>query len=365
MDHEAAPAGAAAGGGAWSGFSRHAPQVLFELTEVAYGTWARSRLDRLARRFGPDLIYDRYALFNTSPAAVASRRGIPLVTEINDATFVRRSRGLVMRGLARRRERRVLDGSTAIVTVSQRFREMLLEAHPGVPAPSVLVTPNAVDPRRFAGRDGGGDGVRERLGLAGRTVVGAVGAFVPWHGLDHLVESVEGLLRRRDDVEVLLVGDGPVRADAEALARRLGLADRVRFTGFVPPAEVPAYIAAMDVCLMPDSNEHGSPIKIFEYMAMGRAAVAPRYGPIEEVLEHGRTGMLFTPRDRGALATTIETLVGDPELRARLGACAREAVLERHTWRANAETVLSALGHTARDAAAAEGTERSPTVRIG
>jgi glycosyltransferase involved in cell wall biosynthesis len=175
-----------------------------------------------------------------------------------------------------------------------------------------------------------------------------VGGFVPWHGLDHLVLSVEELLNERDELHVLLIGDGPVRAEVEELVRRLGLERRVEFTGFVPAAEVSGYIECMDVCLMPDSNEHGSPIKIFEYMAMGKAVAAPRYGPIEEVIDHGRTGVLFRPRDRADLRDAVRSLVEDAELRSRIGRAARAHVLSRHTWSANVHKVLEKLKQRAR-----------------
>ncbi len=330
-------------GSAWSGFSRLAPQLLFELLELTYNGWSRIKLAGAIRRFRPELIYDRYALFHAAPARLAARHRIPLVSEINDATFIERSRGLVLRGLARRIERRVLDRSALIVTVSNRFRDMLTAAH-GTAASRVVVTPNAVDPGRFDARDA--PELRARLGLEGRRVIGAVGAFVPWHGLDYLVDSVQGLLAARGDAQVLLVGDGPVRAAVERQVQRLGLDGRVRFTGFVPPEDVPRYLACMDVCLMPDSNEHGSPIKIFEYMAMGKAVVAPRYAPIEEVLEDGRTGLLFPPRDPDGLRRAIERLLDDAALRERLGDAARARVLATHTWRINAEAVLAALSRS-------------------
>lgn len=328
----------------WKRISRWSPELLFELLELVYNLWSYLTLRRAVRGFRPDLIYDRYSLFHVAPVWLSRRSGIPLVSEVNDATVIRRTRPLALKRLARRLEGRILAGSTLVVAVSERFQELILASH-DLPEESIVITPNAVDPARFERR--GGAERRAGLGLENRVVLGVVGGFVPWHGLDHLVLSVEGLLKERDDLHVLLIGDGPVRGEVEALVRRLGLERRVEFTGFVPAAEVSGYIECMDVCLMPDSNEHGSPIKIFEYMALGKAVAAPRYGPIEEVIEHGHTGVLFSPRDRAALHDAVRFLVENPELRARIGSAAREHVLAHHTWSANVLKVLARLGQPA------------------
>jgi glycosyltransferase involved in cell wall biosynthesis len=324
----------------WQHISASAPEWLFEVLECAYGVHCYLALSRAVRKHRPHLIYDRYSLFNLGPAMVARRYNIDLVTEVNDATVIRRSRQLFFERLARRIEGATLRRSILIVTVSDRLKELLTGSH-DLADRVFAVTPNAVDPQRFEFIDG--SDVRHCLGLERNTVIGVVGSFVAWHGLDYLVRSVACLLDERSDCRVILVGDGPVRGHVEQLVERLDLADKVRFTGFVAPEEVPKYIACMDVCVMPDSNNHGSPIKIFEYMAMGKAVVAPAYAPIEEIIEHDRNGILFQPRNEAELRRALGRLLDDPNLRRRLGSNARRDVFEGHTWQKNVETVLSAL----------------------
>ena len=326
----------------WQQISGAAPEWLFEMLECAYGGYCFVVLSRAVRKHRPHLIYDRYSLFNFGPTAVAGSYGVDLVTEFNDATVIRRSRPLLFERLARRIEKTTLRRSTLVVTVSERLGELLVSTH-DLPDRAFVVTPNAVDPQRFAIADG--SEMRRCLGLERKAVIGVVGSFVAWHGLDYLVRSVARLLDQRPDCRVLLVGDGPVRRGIEALIERCGLEGKVSFTGFVAPEEVPKYIACMDVCVMPDSNEHGSPMKIFEYMAMSKAVVAPAYPPIERVIEHGGNGILFRPRDEAALGRAISSLLDDPELRRRLGHQARLDVLENHTWQKNVETLLAALAH--------------------
>jgi glycosyltransferase involved in cell wall biosynthesis len=98
----------------------------------------------------------------------------------------------------------------------------------------------------------------------------------------------------------------------------------------------------MDVALIPDSNFYGSSLKTLEYMAAARAVVAPRYGPFEEILEHGREGLLFPPGDLTGMLAAIRRLLGDEPLRRRLGSEARNRVSGQFTWRHNADRVLQA-----------------------
>jgi glycosyltransferase involved in cell wall biosynthesis len=326
----------------WRLISRGAPEPVFEALEIAYNLYSVPRLLAHVRRSSSYLIYDRLSLFHLAPLIASTVYGIPLVSEVNDSAVIHRSRPLLFQRVARAMERVVLRRSSLVVTVSGRFQELLSDAH-DVRRDDVLVTPNAVDPTRFAQTEKAPKELRRRLGLEGRVVVGVIGGFVAWHGLDHLIHSLRDLLIDRDDRRILLVGDGPVRTDVEQLVSRLKLDGRVQFTGFVPAHEIPSYIACMDVCLMPDSNEHGSPIKIFEYMAAGKPIAAPRYGPIEEVIEDEVNGLLFRPRDREQLRQSVSRLLQDGELRSRLGQAGRERVLDRHTWLHNARRVLANL----------------------
>lgn len=324
----------------WKFLSRQMPELFFELFEFVYNLYCCVSLRRAIRSFGPDVIYDRYALFNFSPVFLARRHCLKLVLEVNDATIITRSRPLFFKGLARLIEKKVLRDAFFIVTVSEHFKSLLVSGHDIAPG-KIIVLPNAVDPARFvAHREGD---LRRRLGLENRFVIGVVGAFVPWHGLDFLVDSLVDFLHCQKDVRVLLVGDGPVRSQVEERIRRRGLLDSVLFTGFVPAAAVPEYLSCIDLCVMPDSNMHGSPMKIFEYMAMGKPVLAPRYGPIEEVIRHGETGWLFPPRDGEALRSAVEFLMSRETLRKEMGINARADVLLHHTWVFRIKRLLSSI----------------------
>ncbi len=319
--------------------ARHAPQAAFELLEIGYNLAA---VPRLWKRCGDDtaLLYERYALYNAAGVLVGKLRGIPTVLELNDISSVDRTRQgkrLAMPWLAAWFERRILHAADGLVVVSGYLRDRLVEA--GLPAEKIRVTPNAVERGRFDPEREDGRAVRERWGLGGKTVIGFAGSFAKWHGPDFLVRAFARLAGDVPEAALLLVGDGARRAETEALVRELGLEERVVFTGRVPHGEIPAYVAAMDLGVMPRSNLFGSPMKVFEYMAMGRPAVAPRYIPLEEAVTHGETGLLFPPDDEAALTAALRELVLHPERRRAMGAAARRKVLTQHQWVHNARVV--------------------------
>jgi glycosyltransferase involved in cell wall biosynthesis len=159
-----------------------------------------------------------------------------------------------------------------------------------------------------------------------------------------LVEIFARLAARRADIALMLVGDGQLRPVLEALVERLGLSGKVILTGGIGHGEVPDYIAAMDICIVPHSNEYRSPIKLFEYMGQARAVLAPRTEPVEMVIRDGETGLLFAPENAAQLEEKLDRLLADESLRQRLGQRARDAVLENHTWDRNAAAVLEAVG---------------------
>ncbi|HEX6393023.1 MAG TPA: glycosyltransferase [Acidimicrobiales bacterium] len=155
-----------------------------------------------------------------------------------------------------------------------------------------------------------------------------MGSFRPFHGLDLTIRAVARLQDAIPCLALLLVGDGQERHRIQKLAEDLGIR-RVYFSGTVPHAKVPQYIAAMDVAVVASESHdefHYSPIKLREYMACARPIVAPRIGEIERLLIHGQDALLVTPGDSGALAKGIDRLYRDEGLRSELGQRAREKV---------------------------------------
>jgi glycosyltransferase involved in cell wall biosynthesis len=217
----------------------------------------------------------------------------------------------------------------------------------GVPPEKIIVNPNGVDSRRFH-PDIPADGIRNRLGLRGRVVVGFIGTFGSWHGVEELGQAIQNVARRRSDVHFLLVGDGLLRPALEQRLASAGLSGRATFTGLVPADEAPRYLAACDLFVSPHGRPRtgrfiGSPTKLFEYMAMGRGLVASALDQIADVLQDGETALLVEPGNVEALSEGILRLASDRPCAARLGRNARERVLAEYTWEHNVSRTLGAL----------------------
>jgi len=155
--------------------------------------------------------------------------------------------------------------------------------------------------------------------------------------------AIDLVAERRGDRELhlLLVGDGPAKEALEAHAARLGVRERCTITGIVKREELTGYLAAFDIALQPSVVAYASPLKLFEYLAMGLPVVAPGTPNIREILTDGASGLLFDPDDPASFKSAALRLCEDDELRARLGRDARQLILDRgFTWESNARRVV-------------------------
>ncbi len=312
-----------------------APRALYEIGEHAYGPLVAGRLAAAGRAQGAEFLYERYALGNTAGLRAARALGIPLLLEVNSPLAHERAEHdtLVFRRWAARAERRLLQRADRVLCVTRVLADRLLAE--GVPRPRLAVVRNGVDLARWP---------QTPVEPREEVVVGFTGFFRPWHGLEGLVEALaDGALPPR--ARLLLVGDGPSRAALEALAARRGVGGRVTITGAVPHAGIPEQVRRMDICVQPAATAWASPLKLPEYMAAGRAIVAPDQPNLREVLAHGRDALLFPPGDRAAMTAAIARLCDDAPLRAALGAEARATIVrEKLTWDGVAERVEALAG---------------------
>lgn len=302
----------------------------------------------IIRRERPDVVLTRHSLHQFSSLLAARRCKVPIVVEVNaplafEYRRYRRQYRMVPR-LAEWSEARTLALADAVFVVSTALKGYL--ANHGVPTDNITVIPNGADPVRFRPQSADA-AMRARYGPS-RVIVGFVGSFASFHGVEMLRHAITRALPARADVVFLMVGSGRHAQELDTYCRANGFADRAVFTGFVPPAQVPALMAGMDILLAPYPPEdffYFSPIKLFEYMASGRAILAARVGQIAEVLQDGTSGLLYDPANPDAFTAGLLRLVDDSTLRAHLGANARRTVERDYTWRGNAERVAAVLEH--------------------
>ena len=279
---------------------------------------------RLARAWRPAVIHAHWILPQGLVAViVGGALGIPvLLTEHGGAVH---GLGGVPLG---RVQRWVLRQASALTGVSEdvsRSMRALLATNRPVPAVAM-----GVDTTRFApaARD---RGLKKRLDLKGPLLL-FVGRVVEKKGLRYLIEALPAVLARRPDATLLVVGEGPLRGEAESLARELGVADQVRFLGALPQAELPALYASADVAVVPSvvaesGDREGLPVVLCEALASGCPVVASPVGGITDVVSDGATGLLAPEKDSPALAAAIVSLLEDRRRARRLGAAGRRRVV--------------------------------------
>jgi glycosyltransferase involved in cell wall biosynthesis len=244
--------------------------------------------------------------------------------------------GLSWPALARWSERRVWRNSDMLLPVTSVLAQHLRSA--GVPRRPIQVIANGVALHRLAAQPQA-DEERRRLGLQGKLVLGFAGFIRSWHGLPGVLEAM-ALLPQQKLLHLLVVGDGPGRPALEERARQLGMTDRLTITGVVPRDSVWSHVATFDIALQPHAVEYASPLKLFDYMALGRAIIAPDQPNIREVLTDGQDALLFDPADPASLGGAIQRLAHDPCLRHELGQQAvRTIVRGGYSWDANAAKV--------------------------
>ncbi len=319
-----------------------------EFQLLAYNLQCLHHVKRLIQDAKPSFVYQRLSLFNFAGALQSRRLGIPCVLEANDSeVWIKKNWSrLVLESLAVRCEARALHLADVIAVISKGVREQL--ASYGSDEAKFLLNPNGVDPNEFR-PDIDGAPIRQRYGLDDNIVVGFIGTFTRWHGIETLFQAAVQVIQHDRSVRFLFVGDGDLRTALEHQAETRGLKEFLVFTGLIPHTEAPRYLAACDILISPHlgfqdgTKFFGSPTKLFEYMAMGKAIIASRLEQIAEVIRDGQNGLLMNPGDDKQLADLILQLASDRALRLRLGQQARENVVANYTWDQNVRRILQLL----------------------
>jgi PEP-CTERM/exosortase A-associated glycosyltransferase len=339
-------------------FYRTAPSTGLDvpvLREIALMRQLEKRLQQVALHLRPSIIHAHSPVLNALPALrVGKRLGIPVVYEVRafweDAAV---DHGSTTEGSLRYRATRGLETlalkrADHVFTICEGLRNDIVAR--GIAANKITVIPNAVDIESFGAGGHPDETLKTKLGLQGSSVIGFIGSFYAYEGLDLLLEALPSILARRADVRVLLVGGGPQDAALKALAQRLGLANKVVFTGRVPHEEVQRYYDLIDVLAYPRHSmrltELVTPLKPLEAMAQGRVLVASDVGGHKELIRHGETGMLFKAGSATALSQTVLELLASQNNWPTIRAAGRQFVEGERNWTtsiANYRSVYAAL----------------------
>lgn len=320
----------------------------------------------------PALIYQRMSIANYSGVSLSRHYDLPLILEYNGSeAWIAKNwgRGLRYMKLAEDIEAVCLRHAHLVVTISDVLKDELVDR--GVPAERIVSYPNCIDPESFDPArfsQPAIEALRARHGIAPDAVIATfVGTFGQWHGAPVLARAARDLLDRHagwvkaQKLHFLFVGDGMQMPLVRDALGEHGTGPHVTLTGLVPQTEAPLYLAASDILCSPHiantdgTKFFGSPTKLFEYMAMGKAILASDLDQIGEVLagsahvrdglggappRDGESALLATPGSSEEVVEGLRLLVAHPEWRSRLGENARKLALARYTWRHHVGAIL-------------------------
>lgn len=314
--------------------SKYMPELMFELLEILYNFVAARKLSKydLSKY---DLIFERYAIFSVVGARCARKIGMPLVLEVNytSQSPLVRKRSALLKPLATYIDKVIFNSASLLTPVSSTLKKELIEQF-GVAEEKIVVLPNAADPSKFVPRK---NEQKER-----KKIIGFVGGFYPWHGLDLLIDAFSLIHEKVSEAQVMLIGDGPELENIKQKVRRAGLDEKVVFTGRVSHDVLPEMMSRFYVGVMPNSNEYGSPMKIFEYMALSIPVIAPDYPPIMDVIENGAQGIIFQKSDCTSLKKALEKVLTDDDSHELLSRNARNLIEKTHNWDNNVSKIIGA-----------------------
>jgi glycogen synthase len=303
----------------------------------------------LVRSWRPDVIHAHSpALCGMAALRAARRHSLPLVYEIRafweDAAVGNGTarEGSLKYRLTRALENRVVAGADAVVTICDGLRDDLIAR--GFAPERISVMPNGVDLALFGSPPPRDAGLARELGLGARDsggpVIGFIGSFYDYEGLDDLIDAVPALLAEQPDARLLLVGGGPMEQALRRRAEASPNAHAIRFVGRVPHGEVERYYSLCDVMAYPRKasrlTELVTPLKPLEAMAQGKLVAASAVGGHRELMADGVTGTLFAPDDPAAIAAALADLLARRDRWPEMREAARRHVSKRHDWARNA-----------------------------
>ncbi|MGB0750174.1 MAG: glycosyltransferase family 4 protein [Magnetospiraceae bacterium] len=316
------------------------PGAVYELLELGYSVPAFWRLRKAYQAHQPDVLYERYNLYQVAGVFLKRLYRLPMLLEINAPLVEERSQygGLALPWLARWSERAAWRGADRALPVTQVLADHVTRA--GVDPARVAVVPNGIDPDHFATAPDT-ETAKAALGLSGKFVLGFTGYVRDWHGLERVVDFIAETESDKD-FHLLLVGDGPARAAIETRAVQRGVGGAVTVTGIVGREDVAAHVAAFDIALQPAVTAYASPLKMFEYMVLEKPIIAPSSPNIREILVDMEDAVLFDPSRPEEFREKLQFLCFHDDIRAKVARGAAQTVQRRgFYWSENAKRVAA------------------------
>ncbi|AMO72817.1 TIGR04063 family PEP-CTERM/XrtA system glycosyltransferase [Sphingorhabdus sp. M41] len=317
------------------------PSPIREWREVAV---LAERIEQVIRDWQPDILHAHSPALNGLAALrVAGKTGMPLVYEIRafwEDAAVGNGTGKANSPrywLTRQLENHVVNGADAVAVICEGLRSDLIGR--GVNPEKITVSPNGVDLDLFGEPPARDESLLAELGLAGKSVLGFIGSFYDYEGLDDLVAALPVLRASHADVHLLLVGGGPMEEALKTQVERLGMGSAVTFAGRVPHEDVERFYGLMDIMVYPRKamrlTDLVTPLKPLEAMAQGRPVAASDVGGHRELIEDGVTGTLFAAGNPEKIAEKLAHLLDNRGRWNQTIETARKFVEADRNWSSN------------------------------
>lgn len=327
------------------------------------------KIIKYCKNLKADAIYQRYNGFSFCGAYIAKKKNIPFVLEFNSSdvwkiknwknndTFLKRIFKTIYYKILKLPivstiEKYNLNSAAHIVVVSDVLKNILLKF--GVDENKIIVNPNGIDASKYNPQIKCDD-VKQKYNLENKIVIGFIGTFGQWHGAENIALAFGRLLKKyseyKNKTKLFMIGDGVRMPIVKKHILEFGLQENVVLTGLIPQEQGAKFLSTCDILINatvpnPDGSEFfGSPTKLFEYMAMGKAIICSDMAQMSEILAHGKTAYMVEPGNIDELATAMKGLVDDSELRQRLGDSARAEVVQKYTWDKHVDKILKAISN--------------------
>lgn len=320
-------------GGFVSKLKNALPAFIYELLELTYSLWIFIKLVKAIKEFKPEFIYERYNLYQPAGILAAKLFNVPLILEVNAPLVEERSRysGLSLKRFAKWIENYTWKGADHCLPVTDVLADHLRDAgvdedkitviHNGVRQPFIdemLATPIDLDKQQI--------------------IIGFTGFIHPWHGMD---KAIEAIAEHKDlPLKLVCIGDGTILPELKQQAADLGIADKVEFKGLVTRDKVLDFVKQFDISLQPDVTAYASPLKMFEYMAVGSLIIAPKTPNIEEILSDD-TAVFFEKGNQASFKASLnDAIVNYQNYIEKRQAVKNSVVEKRFIWHENSKRVI-------------------------
>ncbi|WP_413284602.1 glycosyltransferase family 4 protein [Vibrio sp. MA40-2] len=314
------------------------PRFVSELLEFAYAFYVFFKLCLAIIKHRPDAIYERCNLFLPSGIWAKKLFSLKLILEVNSPLYDERKKygGITLDWLAKWTEIYTWRNADHVLPVTKVLSNYVIAA--GVPSSRITVLHNGIDRSRFFPST---DNNRDQR-FRDKLTIGFVGFCREWHKLDQVMTLIAN--ENNPNLMFLIVGDGPVAEQLQQHAVNLGIEDNFHITGLVERTDMPHWLDQIDIAIQSAVTPWCSPLKLIEYLAKGKAIVAPDTDNIKELLTHNHNALLFDNQNQSDMIDSIRTIVNDAQLRKNLQHNAHQTITDLQlTWLQNVEVITELM----------------------